>query len=181
MNNKTDRELVLEYRAGNKQALTILVKRWHKEFCLKAFYVVKDAEEAKDIAQDTWRVILDKLDDLDQPERFRSWALRIVYTKSIDLLRAKQRKHKFNQSYERHTRGLDEPKIDDSRIKEVLINLIQSLPIAQQTVLKLFYVQEYTLKEIADILTIKYGTVKSRLFHARETLKTILKNKYYEN
>jgi len=181
MSQKTDSQLIREYREGDKQSLALLVKRWHKEFCLKAFYVVKDAEDAKDIAQDSWRTILDKIDDLEKPERFRSWSMRIVYTKSIDLLRYKQKNLHFNKSYENYVKELGHSNVDDNRIKEVLKKSIQLLPIAQQTVLKLFYLQEYTLKEIAEILTIKYGTVKSRLFHARETLKTILKNKYYEN
>ncbi len=52
---------------------------------------------------------------------------------------------------------------------------IKSLPNNQQIVLRLFYTQEYSLLEIGNILDISVGTVKSRLFHAREKLKTILK------
>jgi RNA polymerase sigma factor (sigma-70 family) len=54
---------------------------------------------------------------------------------------------------------------------------ILSLPANQQVVLRLFYTEGYSLNEISDILEIAVGTVKSRLFHGREKLKTILKNK----
>jgi RNA polymerase sigma-70 factor (ECF subfamily) len=47
-------------------------------------------------------------------------------------------------------------------------------------VLKLFYVEDYKLKELSDILKISVGTAKSRLFHAREKLKQQLKHKDYE-
>ncbi len=52
---------------------------------------------------------------------------------------------------------------------------IRSLSKNQQIVLRLFYTQEYSLMEISEILDISIGTVKSRLFHSREKLKTILK------
>lgn len=56
--------LVQEFQSGNKKALTKLVKRWHKTFCEKAYWIVKDADVAKDIAQDSWRVIINKIEDL---------------------------------------------------------------------------------------------------------------------
>lgn len=66
-------------------------------------------------------------------------------------------------------------------MNQKIIQGIRLLPIEQQEVIKLFYTEEYSLKEIAEILRIKHGTVKSRLFHAREKLKTILKTHNYEN
>ena len=64
---------------------------------------------------------------------------------------------------------------NNSEIKIELMKAIRRLSNAHQTVVKLFYVEEYSLKEIADLLGISTGTVKSRLFHARENLKLILK------
>jgi RNA polymerase sigma factor (sigma-70 family) len=58
-----------------------------------------------------------------------------------------------------------------------LSKAIKTLPTKQQMVIKLFYVEEYSLKQISDLLNISLGTTKSRLFHAREKLKLILKEK----
>ena len=77
--NISDSDLVLEFQSGNKEALNQLVKRWHKTFCKKAYWLVKDADIAKDIAQDSWGVIIKKIDTLKKIESFGSWALRIVY------------------------------------------------------------------------------------------------------
>ena len=83
-NNLSDKELVLEFQSGSKKAISVLVKKWHVYFCKLAFWYVKDRDIAKDVAQESWRVILDKLDRFENPERFKSWAISIVNRKSID-------------------------------------------------------------------------------------------------
>ena len=176
-----DSNLVLDYQAGNKKALALLVRRWHKQFCIKAFFVVKDADEAKDIAQDCWRTIIDKLGSLKDPNNFSGWAMRIVYTKSIDVLRKKQNERKGKDDYKKGTSFDYEPYSERAQLKKELYNAILELPEEQRHVIQLFYLNEYSLKEIAELLNIKAGTVKSRLFHAREKLKITLKKSNYEN
>ena len=78
--NPTDRFLISQYMAGNTSMLPILVKRYHKIFCEKAFWITKDKEIAKDIAQESWIAIIDKLQTLKNVDSFKSWAFRIVYT-----------------------------------------------------------------------------------------------------
>ena len=86
--------LVTEYLSGNANALTELVKRWHKLFCEKAYWIVKDADTAKDIAQDSWKTIIVKINNLQDPKSFGAWALRIVYTKALDDINTNKRKRK---------------------------------------------------------------------------------------
>lgn len=177
-----DGPLVMEFQSGNTRALVTLVERWHKTFCDKAFWMVKDADAAKDIAQDCWQVIIDKIGSLENPERFGAWALRIVYTKSIDAIKARNRAQAIqNQLKEEQdfVSIVEDSERDD--IKQNLLNLLNTLPEHQQMVVRLFYVQDYSLKEISNILNISVGTTKSRLYHAREKLKTILKQSTYEN
>lgn len=180
MNNKPykiDEKLVLDYQAGDNKALALLVKRWHKIFCNKAFSIVKDADLAKDIAQDSWNVIIDKISDLKVQRRFGSWALRIVYTKSLDSISNAKRINKTVKAYSYEQEGVyDEDKKGNALLKRKLLEVIKKLPQHQQIVIRLFYVEAYTLKEISDILNISVGTVKSRLFHAREKLKQTLKH-----
>ncbi|MFI1743146.1 RNA polymerase sigma factor [Thalassobellus sediminis] len=177
-----DSKLILEYQSGNGKALALLVKRWHKSFCNKAFWVVKDADLAKDIAQDSWNVVIDKIDRLKNPNSFGSWALRIVYNKSLDVINANKRNNKALEDYKYEQNELViEDENDTENLKNTLLKSIKELPQHQQVVIRLFYLQDYSLKEISDILNISVGTAKSRLFHAREKLKQTLKNKNYEN
>lgn len=70
---------------------------------------------------------------------------------------------------------------DNLKLKTNLLVAIKKLPEHQQVVIKLFYVEDYSLKQISDILKISIVTAKSRLFHAREKLKETLKYRNYEN
>ncbi|MFK7782589.1 RNA polymerase sigma factor [Psychroserpens sp.] len=170
-----DEELVLAYQAGNKKAMAKLVKRWHLTFCKKAYWVVKDASLSKDIAQDSWQTIIAKLDALNKPSSFKSWALRIVYTKAIDTLREDKIMRNKEAEYKNEDVYEIEEMDDLTVLKKKLLDIIKSLPEHQQMVLKLFYTEGYSLKEISILLNISVGTTKSRLFHAREKLKSILK------
>lgn len=170
-----DANLVLEFQSGNSKALAELVKRWHIRFCEKAYWIVKDADDAKDIAQDSWRMIMNKIQDLKDPLSFSGWAMRIVYSKSLDAVRESNR-NKLKQGKLSNEEIIEtEVCEDNSEIKTKLLTAIKSLSHNHQMVLKLFYVEEYSLKKISKTLKISIGTAKSRLFHAREHLKLILK------
>ncbi len=168
-----DAAFINAYKQGDKNALTKLVKRWHLEFCKKAFWLVKDADLSKDIAQDCWQIIIHQLHNLENPSRFKSWAFRIVYSKSMDALRQKSRK-RFKENELKQEQTVFHEEEDNSEIRARLLDAIGKLPVQQQIVLRLFYTQDYSLKEIAKMMNVSEGTVKSRLFHAREKLKTEL-------
>ncbi|MFY0604206.1 MAG: RNA polymerase sigma factor [Flavobacteriaceae bacterium] len=179
--NIADATLVVAYQSGDKRALSILVKRWHVSFCKFAYWYVKDANIAKDIAQESWTIIIKKIKWLKEPEKFKSWAISIVNRKAIDWIRVQSAENKKLQSfYNQSSRVIsEEDETDDNNKRAILLQSIYKLSEDQQMVIKLFYAQNYTLKEISEILQISVGTTKSRLFHAREKLKTILKNKNY--
>lgn len=171
--------LVLQYLSGNKKAFSLLVKRYNSKMCNHAYWFTYDKDIAKDIVQDSWRIIIKKLPYLKKPNSFGSWAMQIVTRKSIDYIIKNKRDREKLKDYSK------EPKWDydldnkESDLKKVY-SAIKGLPQDQQVVLRLFYLQEYSLKEISEILDKSQGTVKSRLYHAREKLKTILKNRNHE-
>lgn len=175
--NSIDAELVKQYQSGDTKALSKLVKRWHRKFCEKSYWIIKDKDIAKDIAQDSWRAVIKSIDKLQEAEKFEAWALRIVYFKSIDYLKdsIKERARQQDIFYSKQTDEVTENTTNDPSLKEALLRAVSELKAHQQTVIKLFYVEEYSLKEISELLNISIGTTKSRLFHAREKLKTILK------
>ena len=176
-----DETLVVAFKAGDQKALTVLVKRWHKLFCEKAYWMVKDKDVAKDIAQDSWSTIINKIDALKEPKQFKYWAYRIVCNKSTDWLRLNAKKRNNSIDYEIDIKNEDTNYSENEQLKQLLLKTVNDLPPNQKVVIKLFYLESYSLKQISNLLDISVGTTKSRLFHAREKLKTILKHNYYEN
>lgn len=175
--SQIDAELVKAYQAGDQKAIAKLVKRWHLIFCKKAYWILKDANLSKDIAQVSWQTIIDRLHTLQKPSSFKSWALRIVYSKSLDALRELSKKRSKETEFGVSQVLITEEYYEHIELKEALLKAVRQLPKQQQNVIKLFYIEDYSLKEISNILNISEGTTKSRLFHAREKLKKALKNK----
>ena len=180
-NKSIDANLVEQFQSGNVNALAELVKRWHKRFCEKAYWIVKDADQSKDIAQDSWKTIISKIQDLKDPYSFNGWAMRIVYSKSLDTIREKNRNRLKQEKFAMEQIVVTEIYEENSQIKIELLKAIRSLSDNHQMVVRLFYLEDYSLKQISETLKISIGTAKSRLFHAREQLKLILKQKNYEN
>lgn len=176
-----DALLVVSYKSGDKKALDLLVKRWNSKLCAHAYRYVKDWSMAKDITQETWSSILMKIHMLRDNNSFGSWAMTIAGRKALDMVsknkkRSKDVETKFwdDQIALEETHDAKEDKIN--KIKAVMA----TLPLEQKLILKLFYLEEYSLKEIGKITNASVNTVKTRLFRAREKIKDELKNGNYE-
>ncbi|MDC8004405.1 RNA polymerase sigma factor [Aureisphaera galaxeae] len=177
-----DALLVLKIQGGSQKAMALLVKRWHGKFCRHAYGYTKDLDEAKDIAQDSWKIILRKLNQLRDAGSFGSWGLSIVTRVSIDRIRKEKRnKEHLKLHYDTFNSNTDRGSslVHDDRIK-MLRKAMAELPENQKVTLQLFYLDGFSIKQIGDILQVPPGTVKSRLFKAREALKKTLKNKNHE-
>ncbi|HCT55141.1 MAG TPA: RNA polymerase subunit sigma-24, partial [Balneola sp.] len=108
---------------------------------------------------------------------FEAWALNIARNKSIDWIRHQQKERNRKSDSEQENSSSDqveENDLRDARINEIRksMNLISD---AQRIVLELFYVENLSIKEISIVLGISSGTVKSRLYTAREYLKKTIK------
>ena len=180
MNNRqypTDRSLILQYIEGNTSVLPLLVERYHKIFCKKAYWITKNKETAKDTAQESWITIINKLHTLENVDSFKSWAYKIVYTKSIDALKNRNKESEHLRSIGIPESETESTKDKKYQIQETLLQAIRTLPKEKQDIIRLFYAEQYSILEISAFLNIPIGTVKSRLFKAREKLKSILKSK----
>lgn len=178
LHNQEDAALIVLYQSGNKEVLALLVERWHVQFCKLAYWYCKDGQIAKDIAQESWLVVFNKLQDLKEPQKFKSWAISIVNHKAVDWIRKSNREqNKLHKLYDETPKlAIDEQQSGYSNsVHEKMKSEIAKLPQHQQAILKLFYIEEFSLKQIGKLLQISIGTAKSRLFHARERLKITMK------
>lgn len=172
-----DAWLVTQYCKGHQKAMIVLVKRWHLGFCRQAYRYTYDTAVAKDIVQDAWITILKQLHTLENPAKFGAWGLSIVTKKSIDWYRKRKRDQEKQQQHstEKETFIHQDEDVSERQLETLRI-AIKSLSEEHQNILKLFYMESYGIIEISEVLKISKGTVKSRLYYAREKLKTTLKN-----
>jgi len=169
--------LVLGCKQGDKVAFERLVKQWQPKVMNQAYWYCKNGLAAKDIAQETWTSVVQGIGKLNDPARFSIWLHQIVYRKSVDWIRQTKKIRELN-IYEAKQSMHPETQ-DDGRLK-LMMELLHKLPEDQKIILTLFYLNEQNIIEISEILGIPIGTVKSRLFNAREHLKLKLKDKTYE-
>lgn len=172
-----DELLVLRCQDGDSLALDELVGRWQSRFVGHACRLTGQPEAAHDAVQDAWMAIVGGIGRLDDPARFAPWAYRIVSNKCVDWVRKQGRRRKLSQELGDERRREEEiNRRDRSPTGERgrLVEALRGLAPDRQALLGLYYQDGFSVREIAEILEIPAGTVKSRLFHARGELKRAL-------
>jgi RNA polymerase sigma-70 factor (ECF subfamily) len=169
-----DELLVLQCQSGDGDALKALIVRWQPKLVGLAWRLTAQREAAQDIVQDSWMAIVRGLKRLDDPARFRTWAYRIVKNKCMDWMRRRAVERKASKELQdaallqsAETEG-DSQSDRDIRL---LRHAMSQLPQEQRAMLSLHYLDGMSVKEIGRVLDVPAGTVKSRLYHARNRLK----------
>ncbi len=170
-----DEYLVALSQAGSAEALDGLARRWTPRLLRYAARMLGgssgSAEAARDVVQDTWVGVIRGLRTLRDPEQFRAWIYGIATRKCVDYIRVQMRRRRFD------VRAADEgtPVVTVTSEEQIdLATAVRALPPIHRAAVHLFYGEDLSVDEIAVILKIPAGTVKSRLHHAREALKTQL-------
>ena len=136
-----------------------------------------------EIAQESWLSIYKGIGKLNDPSLFRFWAYKIVQRRSADLIRKEQRKRASQQQALRESPQETVPseaEAESTDAVELMLQAIKALPTEHQRILRLFYLEKMPVKVLAKTLELPVGTVKSRLFYAREQLKKKLKAHTHE-
>lgn len=171
-----EKQLILLAQKGDIKAFEELIRKYKTDIFNLAFLKVLDVNIAEDITQETIIRIFQKIKLFDFKGSFSSWVYRVTYNTILKLI------EKFtpnNLSIDQQEIAITDEtkKIEDNitqqQILDKLAKLISKLPEELQIVLILHDIQSKKYEEIAEILEINIGTVKSRLFNARKLLKEI--------
>ena len=161
--------LVIAAQDGNQKAFRLLYDRYHRQLLRFAYQISRDQEIAQDAVQECWIKSANTIRKLNDPRAFRSWLYQMVKWRTTDLLRAVSRQLKDGEAFDEAQHSNGDDNIDDE--KEELNAAINRLPSLEKQMITLFYLDELSIAEIAQILEIPAGTVKSRLNRARDLLK----------
>lgn len=171
-----EKQLILLAQQGDIQAFEELIKRYKDNIFNLAFLKVLDKNVAEDLAQESIIRIFEKIKLFDFKGSFSSWVYKVTYNTILKFLQ----KFKIENLSIEDTEILNttevqsiEEKIIHQQIFKKLLKLISQLPEELQIVLILHDIQGVKYEEISEILDINIGTVKSRLFNARKTLKQL--------
>lgn len=169
-----DELLVLRAREGGREAFQMLVTRWQERLWRHAWRLLGREDVAWDVLQDAWLHIVRSLDQLADPAHFRRWAYTIVTRRAADWLRRNGRDEDHARWPEDEGPGAPPPDGAREVAVERLRRALRRLDPERRAILALCYLEGFDGREIAAILDLPHGTVRSRLHGARRELREIL-------
>jgi RNA polymerase sigma-70 factor (ECF subfamily) len=169
--------LVLKAQSGDVRAMNLLVKEWHPKLLRYASRQILDGEAAKDVVQDTFMTVTKSIRKLKDPAAFPRWLYQILHRRGVDHIRRETRSRRNDNFTAPVNQTLDEIKTTESLdVQKALRNLDSD----NYQVVHLHYLHGFNLKEISRITGVPEGTVKSRLYSARNNLRQFLGGKDHE-
>lgn len=166
--------IIAQIKNGDEEAFAQLIEEYKLPIYKTAKAILKDEDDVCDAIQDTALSIYKNINNLKNEKYFKTWVIRITINKCYDIIT----KRKLNdekilrvqsQISEIHT-SFDSTVIIKTDLERTLDLLEEDL----KTITVLYYYNDLSITEISDILNIPKGTVKSRVFRAREKLYDIL-------
>jgi RNA polymerase sigma-70 factor (ECF subfamily) len=169
-----DAELAAQVLAGHPDAFTGLVERYEQAVYHLALRTLRDTEEAKDVTQETFFKAYRSLHTYRPAKRFSTWIFAICYHAAIDRI---NRRKRFTSDempdYADAAPGPEALAVSRSE-SETLLAAIDGLPAKYRTVITLYHLQGKQYEEIATVLKLPLGTVKTHLHRAKEMLRARL-------
>ena len=181
MMNEKQCRLIERAKQGDEDAFAQLYSEFYRLAYFFAFKLCRNEADAKDVLQDTFVEIQRSISSLKETTYFKAWLYKIVHSKCKKLFRKnkytttdfekdpiignmQEQRMEFTPEFFAHFRS----------DQEVLRSCIDQLPLTQREIILLFYIEQMSIKEIADILDVPIGTVKSRLSYGRNYLREML-------
>jgi RNA polymerase sigma-70 factor (ECF subfamily) len=174
LNPDDDFSIIKKFIDGDQSAFQILVKR-HKEKVRNIVYLtMSNSSLVDDIAQEVFITVYKKLKNFRFESQFTTWLYRITVNKCKDHLRKKNVRRIFMPLQDGEEVSHSVTSVEDNDVSKVVMDAVSKLPAKLRIPLLLKDIEGFSYQEIADSLECEMGTVKSRIFRARERLKTIL-------
>jgi len=169
--------LVLRCQQGHKSAFEELIGMWEQRLFYYIHRLVDDEQDAWQIMQETWVKVLRSIRKLREPKKLPAWLYSTARNTAITHLRNEYTRESFLKNGDNVYYRTDcDNSMNFDNAEKVHYGL-SMLSLQHREVLTLFFLQDLSVEDIADVLNIPVGTVKSRLYYAKRSLKTVLKNK----
>lgn len=186
-----EQRLLDRLRLGDAAAFRELVEAHHRAVYRTALGFVRNAEDAEDVAQETFITAFESIDRFEGNAALATWLYRIAVTRSLDLLRRHKRKKRFARLTslftERGTLVVDPAdtvhpgvQFEDAERSRILFAAVDRLNEAQRVAYTLRHIDRLSQKEVAEVMNLSVKAVESLLSRAAGKLRGMLRE-YYED
>lgn len=185
-----DSELISKAKSGDQNALEELLSKYKVAVYNLIYRMVKDKQESEDLTQETFIKTFKSLPSFNEEYAFSTWIFKIATNNCIDFFRKRKLKtYSLDKPIQYKTSEIQQDHPDPNlnaeknilahERSEIIKQAIDSLPKKYFEAIELRHRQEKSYEEISELLGLPLGTVKARIFRAREMLNKALKNKLY--
>ena len=182
-NNLADGELVLTAVSGREAAFEELVRRYQRPIASYVYRMVGDYDAALDLTQEVFIKVYNSLSRYRSEFKFSTWIYKIAHNTAIDHLRRHTVRDQIMTAdgdgprseiaiESRRLTPEQESEREERRLE--IESVVQSLPAAYRELIVLRHSHDLSYDEIADVTGLPLGTVKNRLFRAREAMRDLL-------
>lgn len=154
-------------RQGDKEAFVYLIKAVQQSLFVIARSIVKNDDDCADAMQETIAKAFSNVHTLKKPAYFKTWIIRILINECNRIIKKKKRVYPVPYDMRKTSYKGDYEQVE-------LFDVIDKLDEQLQTIVTLFYLEDLSVKEISKVLDVSEGTVKSRLFRARQQLSELV-------
>jgi RNA polymerase sigma-70 factor, ECF subfamily len=167
-----DNELLLAVAAGDRRALEELYLGYHRRLARFLSRFTPRYENVEEIINDTFMVVWQSAKDFRYASQVSTWVMGIAYRTALKSVR-RQKNFSTDQNIDDYPEPSTNPTAD-TEIEDWVTRGLDRLPLEQRLTLELAYHMGHSLDEIAAITGSPVGTIKARMFHAREKLRQSL-------
>jgi RNA polymerase sigma-70 factor (ECF subfamily) len=174
MQEDGDGALVQRCRDGDRRAFEQLVTRYQRPVFNAALRMLRNPEDASDVAQTVFLKVFEHLADYDPKFKFYSWIYRIALNESINVLGRRKRLEPLAGDEPDDSQG-PEDELDGEQLGRGIQRALMRIKPEYRTVIVLRHFLDCSYHDMGEILELPEKTVKSRLFAARQLLRDVLR------
>ncbi len=182
----SDEEVAVRVQEGKSDYFGLLIERYEQKLLRYSRKFLNDDEEAKDMVQETFLKAYKNIKGFDAERKFSPWIYRIAHNEMVNALKRKGRVPVVSFDldtflpYYTHDKKELEREIDRREMKDVVDKCLNKLPSKYRWPVVLYYLEELSYREIADVLEVPISTVGIRIKRAKEKIKKTCEKMNYD-
>lgn len=180
----SEKELLIKAKEGDARAFEEIVNLYQQKVCSTIFFMIKNENIVEDLAQEVFIKVYRNIGKFNEESSLYTWIYRITMNTCLDQIKKEKKityvstfieteEGEMEAQFEDESQRLDEI-LEEKVRKETLLKAIKSLPAEQRALIVLRDIRQFKYMEIAEMLKLNLGTVKSKISRARQSLKEIL-------